>query len=298
MSAVLLLMGAGWGLCIPLTIVAVSTGYQPIGLIFWQVTIVAVLMTGLTWARGRRIPFGRTSFTTFLVVALLGALLPDTIYYAVAPYLDGGVLSIIMASVPMFAFPIALVLGNDRFAPVRLIGLGCGMFGILFLLFPDTSLTGLTALAVVPLALLAPLSYASEVNYVSKFGTAGMDPIQVLAGASILAMCISFPAALLSGQWINPLPPYGLADMALVASSAVHAAVYATYVWLTRRAGSVFASQTAYFVTGFGILWSILLLQETYSGTVWAALALMFIGLFLVQPRGSAQIETDAPARG
>jgi drug/metabolite transporter (DMT)-like permease len=65
----------------------------------------------------------------------------------------------------------------------------------------------------------------------------------------------------------------------------VHALVYAAYVWLAARAGAVFATQTAYFVTGSGVLWAMLLLGERFSAWVWAALVVMLLGLFLVQPR-------------
>jgi len=51
------------------------------------------------------------------------------------------------------------------------------------------------------------------------------------------------------------------------------------------RAGSVFASQVSYLVTGFGVLWAILFLGESYSAYVWSAMAVMMLGLFLVRPR-------------
>lgn len=76
-------------------------------------------------------------------------------------------------------------------------------------------------------------------------------------------------------------------DWALIASSTLHALVYSGYVWLVGRAGATFAAQVSYLVTGSGILWAMALLGESYSGWVWAALGLMFIGLFLVQPRES-----------
>ena len=59
---------------------------------------------------------------------------------------------------------------------------------------------------------------------------------------------------------------------------------------MVARAGAVFAAQVAYLVTGFGILWAMLLLAERYSGWVWLALGLMFAGLFLVQPRARAVV--------
>lgn len=295
LTVVLLAMGAGWGICIPLTKLAVSTGYQPFGLIFWQVTIVAVFLGAINALRGKGLPCGPAQCRVYGVVALLGAVLPDIAYYTAAVHLQGGVLSILMSSVPMFAFPIALMLGNDQFVPLRLVGLFLGLLGIVLLIGPEASLPEATSALFIPVLLLAPLCYATEVNYVARWGTAGLDPIQVITGASLLGVVISLPVAVLSGQWVSPLPPYTVADVSLVANSLIHALVYATYVWLTRRAGSVFASQTAYLVTGFGMMWSILLLSESYSGYIWLALAAMLAGIFLVQPRPGIAL---APAPG
>jgi len=44
-------------------------------------------------------------------------------------------------------------------------------------------------------------------------------------------------------------------------------------------------------VTGTGVIWAMVLLGESYSGWVWAALALMLCGLMLVQPRETAVAE-------
>lgn len=77
----------------------------------------------------------------------------------------------------------------------------------------------------------------------------------------------------------------GAGGMALIVSSALHALIYSAYVWLAARAGSVFASQCSYIVTAAGLLWAMLLLGERFSPWVWAAVAVMLLGLSLVQPR-------------
>ena len=74
----------------------------------------------------------------------------------------------------------------------------------------------------------------------------------------------------------------------ILASSLIHSVVYASYFWMVGRAGSVFAAQVAYLVTGFGVVWAMILLGESYSGWVWLALGLVLGGLFLVQPRKTA----------
>ena len=40
----------------------------------------------------------------------------------------------------------------------------------------------------------------------------------------------------------------------------------------------------AYLLTGFAVLWSIILLNESGPGYIWLALATMLAGIFLVQP--------------
>ncbi len=93
------------------------------------------------------------------------------------------------------------------------------------------------------------------------------------------------PAALISGQWASLNHAWGLAEWCLLGLGILHGLAYTGYVWLVGRAGPVFAAQVAYLVTGTGVLWSMVLLGETYSSWVWGALVVMMIGLFLVQPK-------------
>ena len=140
-----------------------------------------------------------------------------------------------------------------------------------------------------PIALIAPLFYALEGNVVAKWGTVGLDPIQVLLGGSLVGLVIVLPVALVTGQaFLPPLKP-GAPDLAILLSSVIHALAYAGYVGMVGRAGPVFTMQVSYLVTGFGVVWAMLLLGESYSGWIWAALGCMFAGLFLVQPRAVRQ---------
>ncbi len=290
----LFLMGAGWGLSVPLSKIAVSTGHQPFGLIFWQLVIVVIMLGGICALRGKRLELGRRYWRLLVTVALTGAVLPDIFFYLAAMRLPGGVLSILVSSVPMFSLPIALALGNETFAWRRVAGLLAGMTGIILLVGPEASLPDRAMAAFVPIALLAPLLYATEGNLVAKWGTQGLDSVQVLLGASLIGLVAVLPLALLSGHWINPLASFGKPEVALIGAAAIHALVYAAYVWLVGRAGSVFAAQTSYLVTGCGVLWSILLLSEVYSAYIWAALGMMLMGMFLVQPRTSILLAPGA----
>ena len=285
--AILFAMGAGWGLTIPLGKVAVSTGHQPVGLVFWQLVVVVLALGAVTLARGRRIVLERTHWQLFVMVALCGAVLPDMFFYAAATELPGGVVAIVMSTVAMFSLPIAVGLGNERFEWQRLGGVALGLMGIVMLVGPDTSLPDRGAALFVLVALCAPALYATEGNLVAKWGTGSLDPMQVIIGASIVGAAITLPAAVATGQWINPLDGFGMPEAALVAGAALHSVVYACYVWMVGRAGSVFTAQTSYMVTATGVLWSMALLGERYAIWVWLALGVMLAGMFMVQPRAA-----------
>lgn len=296
---ILILLGAGWGLTQPLTKITVTAGYQPFGLIFWQLLIGAVLLGAFRWKQVGRMPVSARTVGLWLMIAVLGTLIPNAASYTAAFHLPAGIMSIVIASIPMMAFPMALALGNDRFSVRRLLGLALGLGGVALIAFPEASLPERAMIAFLPLALIAPFCYACEGNLVARWGTAGLDPVQVLFGASAIGTVIALPLALATGQFFVPKAPFIQADATMLATSVIHVLVYTGYVWLVGRAGAVFAGQVSYLVTGFGVIWAMLILSETYSLWVWGALVFMFAGLMLVQPRlAEQQTVSDAVAHG
>ncbi|MGC3936229.1 DMT family transporter [Roseobacter sp. EG26] len=291
-SAVLIVMGAGWGATQPLAKIAVSTGYKHFGLIFWQLFVGALLMAVICALRGTRLPRGRRQIGVCLMVATVGTMIPNTTSYQAAVHLPSGILSILLSMVPMWAFPIALAMKLDQFSARRFFGLLLGLCGVLLIAAPGASALNLSVFWVL-IGLVSGICYGLEGNLVAKFGTAGMDPFQVLYGASLMGAVIMFPVAIASGQWIAPVEGLTREGSALVLASVIHVVVYAGYVWLVGRAGSVFAVQVSYLVTGFGVIWAKLILDEAYSAGIWGALLLMFAGMYLVQPRAKAAL---APA--
>ena len=281
----LVVLGVGWGSTQPLGKIAASTGIGPFALTFWQLVICVAMLGGVTLIRRRGLKFTREALRFYLVVALLGTVISGYTFYVSVTHLPAGIMSIIISTVPLMAFPMALALGLDRFEVRRMLGLVLGVTGVALIALPQSSLPDPAMVAYLPLAMLGPLCYALEGTFVSRYGMAGMDPVQAMFGASLVGLILSVPLVLVSGQWVNPLAQWGQAEQALVLSSVLHAMLYAAYVGLAARAGAVFATQTSYIVTASGLCWSMLLLGERFSPMVWLALAVMLVGLMLVQPR-------------
>ncbi|MEM7753696.1 MAG: DMT family transporter, partial [Pseudomonadota bacterium] len=120
---VLILMGAGWGMTQPLSKIAVSEGYRHFGLVFWQMAIGAVTLGIIQTLRRKRLRCDLPAFRVYVFIALIGTVLPNSASYEAIRHLPSGLISILLALVPMFAFPMALAMGNERFAPLRFAGL-------------------------------------------------------------------------------------------------------------------------------------------------------------------------------
>lgn len=293
-TAVLVVLGIVWGMTFPLTKIAVSTGHKPLGLIFWQLVIVATTLAAISAVRRVGPILSARTLRYFLVIALLGAILPNSASYLSASHLPAGVLGIIIASVPIFTLGIALGLRIERPTLQRVVGVFLGAGAVVLLVGPETSLPEPDKAVFVLVALAAPLCYGAEGNYIATQAPPQMDPVATLMGASVIGCVIAWPLAVFTGSWVDPFKPWESAEWALLLSSLLHVVAYTGYIWLVGMTGAVFASQVSYVVTVSAVFLSSLVLSETYSGWVWSALTLMIAGLALVQPRDGRKQASDA----
>ncbi|WP_395543301.1 DMT family transporter [Neotabrizicola sp. sgz301269] len=293
MPAILVWVGIGWGATQPLGKIATQSGHGPFGLIFWQLVVCVMVLGTISLARGRGLVLRRAALRFYIVVAVLGTLVPNATFYVSVSRLPAGIMSILISTVPLIAFPLALILRSERFSVRRLAGLVLGLTGVAMIALPGASLPDRAMVAFLPLAMVGPFFYALEGTYVARYGMEGMDPVQAMFGASVAGLLLCLPVTLAMGQFFWPLP-VGRPELALAASSALHALLYATYVWMAARAGAVFAAQTSYVVTGAGVLWAMLLLGERFSPILWLALVIMLFGVALVQPRSPAKRSAGA----
>jgi drug/metabolite transporter (DMT)-like permease len=153
------------------------------------------------------------------------------------------------------------------------------------LIAPKAALPDPSVIWVIPIALIPPFFYGLEGNFVAKFVSGKNSPMEVIFGASVIGCIITFPLTLLFDQFVNPFVQWNAAHYAIIFSSMIHGFVYASYVWLVTKVGSVFSAQVSYFVTFAGVLWSMVILNEVHSQFIWLSLACMILGMVLVRPK-------------
>lgn len=279
----LAVFGVVWGAMQPISKIAVTGGFEPFGMMVWQGAISLCLAAALAARKG--LPRGRAQWQFCAQVAVLGNLIPHFASFTAVAHLPAGLMAIILALVPILALGIGGLIGREAFTPLRVCGVTMGLMAMAIIALSGTDSgtgDGPWPLWAIGVAALAPLCYAINSTLTAARGMAGMHPLQAFAGASSLFLPVSIVMALFTGQ-LRGLA-FDIPSLSVVAISTSHTLVYAGYLWLLGRSGAVFASQTAYLVTGFGIIWSVVLLGERYSAMVWVALVLMLIGLTLVRP--------------
>ena len=284
LTLILLIVGVSWGLTAPLSKIAVSTGHHYLGLLIWQIIIMILSLGLIQIFRKKKLPLNLNCFWRYVLVALLGTILPNSIMYKAYVHLQSGIMSILVSIVPMIAFLLVLVLQMEKFEIRRFLGVLFGIFAIILIVFPKLDLGYLGEVGWILLALLSPLCYAIEGVWINKIGIAKLDPIEIILGASILGFFILMPIVALNGYWVTPYRVWGPAEFAITLSSLIHSIIYISYIWLIGKAGVIFASQVSYIYTASGIGFSIILLGEGYSLFVWAAVILMLMGLMMVRP--------------
>jgi len=286
----LLLLGTVWGSTIVITKHVVSTGHQALGLIFWQLLLGAVLLSFVARFKRAPLPMSWLHIRFYTVVALIGTLVPNTFTYIAAAHLPAGLLSIGIATVPMFALIVALVIKSERFNGIRMLGIGLGAIAIMLVLGPKADFTHQGVGFFMLLALVAPFFYGVEGSYLAHNTPPKIDALTTLQGASIIGLIICTPITLATGSWVDLTQTWTSVEWAILVNSLLHVITYTGYIWLVGRTGAVFASQVAYIVTLSGVFLGIIILGERHGPLVCLALGFMLTGLALVQPKNNAVI--------
>lgn len=280
----MLIIGVFWGATIPLTKIAVSTGYQPLGLIVWQLIIGMAILGVFLFFKGWQPELSREKLIFYGLLSIFGTLLPNGFSYVASAQLPAGVMAIAIATVPMFTLAMALGIRLEQFSSKRVLGVMIGFAAMVMIAAPQSSLPDPSKAIFVLVALIAPFCYGIETNLIAAKTPEKTDPVSTLFIASVLGLVIVMPLAWGTGQWVDITQGLDVPIYALIAASIIHSITYVGYIWLVGFGGPVFGVQVAYPVTLSGVVLSIIFLNEGYSVWIWAALALVMIGLMLVQP--------------
>jgi drug/metabolite transporter (DMT)-like permease len=211
--------------------------------------------------RGRGLTMTRGNFVRISALAVVDTIIPFSLVAWAETRIDAGLASLLISTMPIFTVFIAMtVLPDERLSAARIAALPIGAAGVIVLTGGDLLSLG-SGDAVGQLAVIgAALTYGVGAVY-SKVLLRTNDPFDLsvtkVSVGAIVAAALVLPTA--------GTPAYGslslegwasLAGLGLVST----ALAFTVYLWLVRRAGSVYSSLVTYVVPVFGVLlgWAVL----------------------------------------
>jgi len=284
----LLLLGSLWGSTFSLSKVAIVGGIPELGYGFWQSLGPAIVLSIAAILQGAGLARDRKTMLFCFVSAQLGITIPNIIFYYVISHIPAGLMSVVVTFAPMLTFTLAVSLALERFTWFRIGGLFLGLCGALLIVLPESALPKDLPVGWLLVAFLTPTFYSLSSVYTSRFRPAGRSTLTIASGAMISAALMQGVALLFVSGFYVPLPPFGEAEAALFSQIAVSSLAYFCMYHLINVAGPVFFSQVGYIVTLTGLVWGMVFFGEQHSGFIYAATALIFAGLFLVNYRKRA----------
>ncbi|MFK7995001.1 MAG: DMT family transporter [Granulosicoccus sp.] len=282
--AALMFFGICWGASIPLLKFAVGAGYHPLGMMIWQLAVSVLIIGGYLIWRATPVVLALCNLKYLLIIAMIGTLIPNSFSLLATRHLPGGILAIIIATVPLMSLLIALAVRIESFSWLRFSGIVLGVVSLVLIAVPDTSLPDPSKAPWILVALIAPVCYAIEGNFVAVKAPAELSAVVTLFGASVCGLVMLVPFVYANGWEVPVFVAWDATRWAIVCAALGHMVAYTGYLWLLGRAGAVFTSQVAYIVTLTGVVLSVVFLGERYGVLLWIAVVLMLIAVTLVKP--------------
>lgn len=293
-ALILIACGALWGLVVPLAKMASSIEADPVGLAILIDALGAALCIGISLKRGtlpKLSSLGRGDISFILQFAILSAVLNQVLVYWMASQLPAFIVSIVIVLEGFIVFLFAALMRTERPNVKRFLGLGLGLAGIAVILLFGMPVDAAANWIWIGVALLIPVTYAAEDIFIAERRPARIDTIALFGLVQVASVAILIPIAAVSDGFVPLDLLAGQTGIIVVLMAAAANLAMLLFMLLVSTTGAVFASQTAYASTAAGIGWSMLLLGEAVPMLTWAALALVIVGLLMVEPKQEAEAE-------
>ena len=282
--AELFILGLIWGgsfLAIRLALNEVDFVTTVAHRVFWA----AVLLWVYVFARGLSVPRDPKIWGALFVMGLLNNVIPFSLMAWGQLHIPTGLTSVFNAGTAIFGVVIAaLILADERLTTRKVVGSTIGFFGVATAIGLDSvrnfDITSLAQLAVIG----GTVSYAFAGVW-GRVNLAGLTPQVAAAGMLTGSSIIMVPAAfIIDGAPSFALSPTTIGAIAYYVIFAT-AGAYLLYYRILQQAGSANTMIVTLLIPPVSIVLGAVVLDETLSSNVYAGLALLALGLAILDGR-------------
>jgi len=285
----LVIMGTFWGLQFAMLKLAASGGHSELTVLMVALVLLSLVFFAITMLKGHRFRLARHMVPFFVITSILGYVVPLLATLHAAPHLSAGVLVMLASLSPVAAIATALAWRSERVTVVRMAAVALAIVSIGMIFWPELTLPGLGDANWMLLALVVPLTYGFESVYIARFWPDGLSPLEAVTGESIIATLLMLPVFLLYGDPVPSAWTWGPAETGIAVFVAAGVIESLIYFYLIRQTGGVFVNFGTFVALFAGIAWGMVLFGETHPATVWLAVVVLVVALWLAVRDGSGE---------
>lgn len=252
--------------------------FSPEQVVGIRLSIAAIVMLIVLLIKKRRLPTNIVSWIHFIIIAVMGNILPFWLIAVGQTNISSGLAGLLMAVMPLFTIVLAhLFLKDDKINRYKMLGFLIGFSGVGFILAPTIASFPESTLSVL-LVLVASFCYA--LNTVITKAIRQYDPIVVSSGVLISSTIISFiiwPEILSSIETSSVSLVSGISVVILgILPTGLAALIYFNII---NRTGPTFLSNINYLIPVVAYFIGALALDEVILWHDLLALVLIVFGI-------------------
>lgn len=255
--------------------------FSPLGIVSCRVLLAALLLTGVMYVKGLRLPTAPYAWLVFFILGIVGNLLPFYLITWGQQEVTSGMTGLLMAIMPLATMILAhyLVAGEsmNRF---KIAGFVLGITGVVIVLWPSI-VGGSSTLFSSILILLAALAYAFNSILVRRLPQS--EPMVSVAGVMIAASVLIVPLWLMQEMPWQQEQTYTTKSLLALLWLGIGPTAMATLLLFAviGSAGPSFLSNINYVIPGVAYFTGALVLGEAIEWHSITAMALILFGIAL-----------------
>lgn len=258
--------------------------FQPFTLVFLRISIAALILVGVVYFSGKRLPTSLKTWKGYFVLGLLNNAIPFTLIVWGQTRIEGGVASILNATTPIFTVLLAHFLtADERLTLPKIMGVLVGFIGVYLMMKPELSegfsWRGMGQAAV----LVAATSYAFAGIFGKRFKNI---PATVnSAGMLLCSSMVMLPLVLIIDAPWTVRPSFEALTAVLGIALISTVAAYLLYFYLLAAVGATNVLLVTFLIPVSALVLGVGVLKEVIKIVEYAGMGCIFLGLIIIDGR-------------
>lgn len=279
---ILVILGIVWGTGYSIARFAMTNGVPPLGYSFWQSLGPAIFLGLIALYRNQSLRLTAENSRFYLICGLTGVVIPNTSMYFAAAHLPASILAMVVNTVPIVAYPMALLARLEVFNWMRMLGIVLAFCALMLIILPESSLPSPEMAPWVLSTLITPVSFAFCSIYIARYRPQGSDTLSLTAGMLIFSSLLLIPLVLFANSFYVFHFPFTMPDWVIVLEIILSSIGYLLFFQLIKYAGPVFYSLVDTIVVLTGVFWGYIIFGEHLNKWTTTAVCLILNALLLV----------------